>query len=482
MKSATNTSDVRAGSFGSIFAPYTDMFRGFLWRLLNPWLKIDNHSAIEAGPERYVLYCMDISYYSGKVQAYMRYKELSFVVSPLTLYEMADTILPNVGLMEVPIVHVKGDSPQSEAWLRDSTRIIEWLEDRESEKTLRVIPSLASYTGKKLTYEVNLFVMRFLEDFADEWMWMPAMYYRWQDWKTRNLYASIFFDRLANTGKNSFMDSLNKSYILKNAADRQYSEYVTANGICTEEQRKFMEDIYREVMRLMSKCFQRRPYLFGEAPSFADFGFMASMFRHFALDPYPQTVMLDEAPDVWEWQARLWNEKSSKVKARKGAESMSADGEGLWETGPMHLPTGIVEMFDLACHLWVPWMLANAECIERGEKLFNVTVKGTTFDNVRAQEQHVWSAERLHKYFRDLSPPAVEVIRALFEKNGSWNDFIGTRNCSSTVPDKDTLPLCQPLTITDGDKMHYLLKGTPRHRRAVSFAPRMAQPLKSADR
>jgi hypothetical protein len=73
----------------------------------------------------YRLYYMDISYFSGKMQAYLRYKEIPHESIHVTWRMMTNRILPQTGLMEVPIVH----TPEGQ-WLRDSTSMIEWFEAR----------------------------------------------------------------------------------------------------------------------------------------------------------------------------------------------------------------------------------------------------------------------------------------------------------------------------------------------------------------
>src|SRR5262245_40939741 len=52
-------------------------------------------------------------------------------------------------------------------WLTDSTPIIAWFEmQRPTPPVIPVDP-------------VQAFVSRLLEDYADEWLWRPAMHYRW---------------------------------------------------------------------------------------------------------------------------------------------------------------------------------------------------------------------------------------------------------------------------------------------------------------
>ena len=73
----------------------------------------------------YTLYYIDSSYYSGKMQAYLRFKRIPFRQVQVTWTMMARKILPATGLMEVPVIQRPDGS-----WMRDSTAMIEWFEQR----------------------------------------------------------------------------------------------------------------------------------------------------------------------------------------------------------------------------------------------------------------------------------------------------------------------------------------------------------------
>jgi len=66
------------------------------------------------------------------------------------------------GVAQVPAKQLADDR-----WQTDNTPIINWLDERYQETA--VIPS----------DPVTAFFSRLLEDYADEWLWRPAMHYRW---------------------------------------------------------------------------------------------------------------------------------------------------------------------------------------------------------------------------------------------------------------------------------------------------------------
>jgi len=76
---------------------------------------------------------------------------------------MNTQVLPHTGIARVPLVQ----TPEG-TWLQESTLIIEWLEQR-----LPAPPPVVP------TDPVHGYVARLLEDYADEWLWRPALHYRW---------------------------------------------------------------------------------------------------------------------------------------------------------------------------------------------------------------------------------------------------------------------------------------------------------------
>jgi glutathione S-transferase len=75
--------------------------------------------------EPYTLHVYDISYFSGKMQAYLAYKRIPHRIHEITWAELVDRVAPQTGLVEVPVIECADGS-----FLRDSTAMIEWFEQR----------------------------------------------------------------------------------------------------------------------------------------------------------------------------------------------------------------------------------------------------------------------------------------------------------------------------------------------------------------
>ena len=65
---------------------------------------------------------------------------------------------------------------------------------------------------------------------------------------------------------------------------RQCRTYVTGDGV-TRETRPHVEGIYLSALDRLERGLRAQPLRARGAPGLADFGFFASMFRHFSLDP-----------------------------------------------------------------------------------------------------------------------------------------------------------------------------------------------------
>ena len=138
-----------------------------------PGEDLKNHEPDAPSEHDFKLYTMDLSYFSGKLEMYFRYKELSFDRIEPTAREFFDILYKNTGTEQVPQVYDRrATTPDSQRWLRDTTFIIQHLEyDPQIRLNSKpVIPECP----------VQAFFCRLLEDYADEHLWRPAMFWRWE--------------------------------------------------------------------------------------------------------------------------------------------------------------------------------------------------------------------------------------------------------------------------------------------------------------
>jgi glutathione S-transferase len=252
--------------------------------------------------EPFELYLYDVSYYSGKMEMYLRYKQVPFQRRPVSMSDTYNVLYKNTGVMKVPVIAAKNGE-----WLRDTTPMIDWFEKMYPESS--VMPNDGAL----------FFISKLVEDYADEWLWRPAMYYRW--WYDHN----ILGQRLARDAMANFPLPLwLKAKIVSN---RQIKLFMKKDGI-TEQTRAHVEETYLKNLDSLQEILSETPYLLGDRPTLVDFGYMGPMFRHFFCDPTPVEIMRERAPAVFSWVARMWDTRASDCDQSKELNDFSNPG---WE-------------------------------------------------------------------------------------------------------------------------------------------------------
>jgi glutathione S-transferase len=377
--------------------------------------------------EPYTLHVFDLSYYSGKMQAYLGYKGIPHRVHEITWLELARRIAPQTGLVEVPVVE-RADG----VLMRDSTAMIEWFEQRYPQVSVLPDDPAAAYC------------CRLLEDYADEGLWRPAMYYRWAFKKDALLDALRFTE--------DFMKfPLTPPALLRwTARRRQQRAYLRGLGV-TPENRGDVERHYRDELADLEAVFRTRPFLFGERPSLADFGYFASMFRHFSIDPTPARIMRNQAPAVYEWVARMWNARAQHL------------GAGTWAAAEGGLPDGIAPLLRRAARRYLPDLHANAKAVAKGRTHYSVTLDGKVYHRLPAMPFQAWRRAVLMRDLAALSDDAELAARDTLSRVGclQWLERDGVLPVD--YPEGDRLPLCSPRRFGLLDRLRMRIIGTPHH-------------------
>lgn len=356
------------------------------------------------------------SYFCGKLLAYLRYKEISHNAIYKPRAEIGDELMRNTGLRQMPVVRTADD-----VWLQDTTPTIDWFEER--------FPKAPMTTGDPVTD----FFIRLMEDYADEWMWRPAIFSRWEsrldgDYYQRQFVKEYIGGFWASTPPTRWIAG---KLVKKHLSDK----FLRGDGI-TKENRDYVWSIYTNTLDRLEAIFQKQPYLLGDKPCLADFGFFGSMFWHFANDPTPNRIMQNRAPGVYEWVARLWNMTASKAD---GLEFSHMPGEApeLWQ--PL--------LADL-CDGYLPYLHANAKAFEAGKKRFDHTMQGAPFKGLRVSPYRVWCRERLLGFLADLDETAKAKVKAVLEPLGGWQPLVADSHIQSDYDPEGTLPVCQPQELS----------------------------------
>ena len=229
----------------------------------------------------YTLYGAPLSLYTGKARAYLIYKQVPYeeVFSFMSVYK--NIIIPNTGVRFIPVVKTQQDE-----YLQDTSHIIDTLESRHPQRP--VIPR--GPKQKLLSYLFELW--------ADEWLLIPAMHYRWNKDNFPFIYQE--FGKIIAPGMPAFI----RGFIGKKVGAK-FKGFVPILGI-TEKSIPAIEDWYENhVLLHLNQHFAKHDYLLGGAPTLGDFALMGPLYAHLYRDPAPGALMRKMAPNVAKWVERM---------------------------------------------------------------------------------------------------------------------------------------------------------------------------------
>jgi glutathione S-transferase len=370
------------------------------------------------------LYGPEVSYFTGKLEAVIRYMELPYrrvQKGPVGDLEQA------TGVAQVPGLQLADGR-----WLTDSTPIIAWLDARFPE--LAVTPR----------DPVLAFFSLLLEDYADEWLWRPAMHYRWDYAEGASLLGRVLVDEAPHDYP--IPDFVTRSLI----RNRQRALFTKGDGV-TPATWDHVEKIYLDTLAQFDAFLKTRPYLLGTRPSLADFGFFGPMFRHFAMDPTSARIMRETAPAVFEWVARMWNARLTVT----GGELLDRVPE---DWGPI---------LDSIGSAYLPYLCANAEAWKAGQKHFDVDIEGAPYRHIRTAQYRVWCLEELRRHFHELSDSQQGEVRARLEKHGCWAPLWQVEEPASGLDPERQVPFAGGGSMTgvevkDAEKIYLRAQGRIR--------------------
>ncbi len=316
------------------------------------------------------VYGVTVSYYTGKLEAYLRYKGIPYTMDDHPFADQA-RIKEKVGAIQVPIVE-RDDG----RWMSDTTPMLLQLEQEYPDPG--ILPDSPSVR----------FIALLLEDYADEWLWRAAMHYRWSYEHDRELLSRILTDEMTTHLKLP-------RFVRRNMVKRrQRQSFVVRDGV-TPQTWNHVEQGYRRALANMTTMLADTPYLLGTAPSLADFGFMGPMLRHFGQDPTPAEIMRNEAPEVFDWLSRVWN-------ARTTTQSVSFVSE---------IPTSANPMLQEIAETHLVQLTHNAKAFAEGRQHFAMTVQGCAYNHLPVSRYRVWCLEQLREAFAAMSEADQKTVQ-----------------------------------------------------------------------
>jgi glutathione S-transferase len=222
-------------------------------------------------PAPYRFYAAEISYFSAKVRPALRAKGVHFVE---LLPDYRGVILPRTGLAFIPIVV----TPEDETW-QDTSVILEALEAR--------VPTPALFPSTPVQ-RVAAYVF---ELYADEFMLLPAMHYRWS-----------FPESVAKARADFGAMSPEPEAAARFASRMQGT--LPFLGV-TPATTPAIEAHLAELLDALSAHFAVHPFLLGDRMSLADCALMGPLYAHLYLDAVPGRLLRERAPAVGRWIERM---------------------------------------------------------------------------------------------------------------------------------------------------------------------------------
>ena len=311
------------------------------------------------------VYGLKVSYFTGKLEAYLRYKRIPYDFVPMTAHDFTHKGRLKTGAMQMPMVELPDGR-----WITDTTPIIEWLESQYCESSIIPDDPLCA------------FVARLIEDYADEWLWRPAMAYRWihdQD-------AHLLSHQISSVmGRDISVPAVLKRW---NVRRRQYKNFVLRDGF-NEVTSEHIKNTYIRLLDNLEGPLSTRDFVMGDRLTLADIGLMGPLFRHFAMDPTPAEIMRERAPNVMAWVYRVW-----AANTRKGAPLPTEIPEDLQpllrEIGETHLVA----------------LNANARAWISGDSYYDVDIQGVPYTRLQTSVYRAWCLEKLQAEYERLESDA----------------------------------------------------------------------------
>lgn len=223
---------------------------------------------------RYQFYAAQESYFSAKVRPFFRYKSVPYVELAPTPAAYRDVIRARTGLAFIPVVITPDDET-----LQDTSDILDELERRYPE------PALYPPTP------VQRLVAYLLELYADEFLILPALHYRWN------------FAESEAKARADFARASGDAATAAKFADRIKGAlpFVGVNPDTIPA----VEAHARELLDILSAHFAQHDYLLGSRMSLADLALLGPLYAHLSLDAVPSRILKETAPRVCAWIERM---------------------------------------------------------------------------------------------------------------------------------------------------------------------------------
>jgi len=279
--------------------------------------------------------------YSRKLRAVLRYRRIPYVWVHHGSPEARD--LPQARIPLLPQLILRGPDGRPEAVV-DSTPLIRRLESKYAARA--VIPPDPAMA----------FVDALLEDYADEWLTKPMFHYRWA-FAPDVARAAAILPRWSRTD----LPEGRYAALGKTFAERQIGRLAVVGS--NEITAPVIEDSYRRLLRLLDAHLTGSGFVMGGRPGASDFGLFGQLTQLVGFDPTPAAIALEIAPRIIAWV--------DVVEDISGLEPSETD----WMSRD-DVPGTLRALLAEVGRVYAPFLIANADALERGAARVECTVDG----------------------------------------------------------------------------------------------------------
>ncbi len=323
--------------------------------------------------DSYKLYGAEMSPYSVKVRAYLRYKGIphQWIVRSM------DRMKEFGEVARLPLIPCLAGTDGSGK--QDSTLIMEWLEATHPEPPV--------LTGDPVTD----FLSALLEEYADEWVNKAMFHYRWYYDQDAESAACRIAAEIVPAG--SPPDAAEQMAPALKARMIPRLSFVGSGRDLSNDNAAMIENSFKRMAGILEGILHGRDYLFGNQPVFADFGLYAQL-KELLSDPTPGAWLKANTPTLVQW--------INYMEAPEARESPQH------ATDTLPCIQRLLSEEVAACYL--PWADANSRALASGDSSFTVRIDGTHFTQ-QPQKYHAKSlAEIRRKYAEVKDNPQLRQI------------------------------------------------------------------------
>lgn len=309
--------------------------------------------------------------YSMKMRAVLRYRRIvhTWAHGISTEHVKAKVKAPVIPILEFP----------DGTFANDTTPLIYTLEDRHADRS--IVPHNPA----------RAFLAHLIEDFADEWLTKAMFGYRWlEEVDQAQMSHWLAFDVFKGGGIEK-IDGFARTF-----CERQTGRMALVG--CTHENFALIEASTRRILAALEAHVVNEHWLFGTAPSIADFG-IYGQFSQLGVDPTAQAMMRAHYPYTYRWLLHV-DDASGIV--------------GDCDAAPGEVKPVVKAVLSEVGRVYGPFLLANAKAAEAGAATFRIEVDGLPYEQgtFRYQIKCLADLRARHAALCDADKAAIESLLA----------------------------------------------------------------------